>query len=174
MNQDWKSPRSPAWNVHDYEIFENLGSFRTDRTPDLMVRWSLMWFPVGLTAVLVIMRSCGDYDVLVSTLVIPLSSTKISKVLSSSGAPWLPYKLKIGRRISPSWTFLDVTSCGYLAVSLNTEYHAFFEHVREMFHVFEHFFTELFTNIFLLWTEHFSRQVLVQKNGGQNMRGLDV
>ena len=43
-----------------------------------------------------------------------------------------------------------------------------------MFHVFEHFLTELFTNIFLLWTEHFSRQVLVQKNGGQNMRGLDI
>ena len=54
------------------------------------------------------------------------------------------------------------------------EYHAFFEHVREMFHVFEHFFTDFFTNTFLLWTEHFSRQVLVQKNGGQNMRGLDV
>ena len=37
MNQDRKSPRSPAWNVHGYEIFENLGPFRTDRTPDLTV-----------------------------------------------------------------------------------------------------------------------------------------
>ena len=57
MNQDRKSPRSPAWNVHGYEIFENLGPFRTDRTPDLTVRGSLMWFPGGLTAILMIMRS---------------------------------------------------------------------------------------------------------------------
>ena len=80
MNQDRKSPRSPAWNAHGYKIFENLGPFRTDRSPDLTVRGSLMW----------INRDSGDYaflDVLVSTLLIPVSTTKISKVLSSSGAP---------------------------------------------------------------------------------------
>ena len=38
-----------------------------------------------------------------------------------------------------------------------------FEHVREMFYVFEHFFYEHFTNIFLIWTEHFSCQVFSSK-----------
>ena len=32
-----------------------------------------------------------------------------------------------------------------------------------MFHVFEHFLNELFTDIFLIWTEHFSRQVFSSK-----------
>ena len=80
MNQDRKSPPNPARNAHGYKIFENLGPFRTDRSPDLTVRGSLM----------LINGDSGDYaffDVLVSTLVIPVSSTKIAKDLSSSGAP---------------------------------------------------------------------------------------
>ena len=83
LNQDRKSLRSSPWNVHGYKIFENLGPIRTDRSPDLTVRGSLM-------------RINGDsvdnafLDVIVSTLVIPVSSTKISKISSSSGAPGLP------------------------------------------------------------------------------------
>ena len=51
-------------------------------------------------------------------------------------------------------SFLAKNACSYVTR---------FWTVREMFHVFEHFFGELFKNIFQIWTEHFSRQVFSSK-----------